>query len=392
MSTDDSTLVMPGFANTHSHAFQRLLRGDVQHRDPTSTDSFWTWRDRMYAHANALDLEQLEAAARLTYIECLESGYTAVGEFHYLHHDPRGTPYPDPVATSLAHLNAARQTGIRITLLWCVYARGGFDRPLSHAQRRFATPSLASVEEALDRLAPHVDGLRSRLGLAIHSVRAVPRAWLGPLASLARDRGLPLHVHASEQRREVEDCLSHEGLSPVKLLEAEGVLHPTTTLVHATWLDDADLDALVRSQSVVALCPTTEGDLGDGLPRLRDLHTNGIRLCIGSDSHAVIDPFAELRMAEHLARLTTGERCVLTDASGQVAPALAAIGSGHGYTSLGLDPQGDRVDLDLGARLFTATRDHRATALTSGHPGLVKHVEVLGERVVDEGRHIARPG
>ncbi len=389
-AADSSYLSLEGFANSHSHAFQRLLRGQVQQRDPNRADSFWTWRDRMYQHANALDLDALERAARLTYVECLESGYTAIGEFHYLHRDIDGSPYADPIATSLAHLRAARDTGIRLTLLFCVYVRGGFDRPLSPAQRRFETRSLDEVKRAIDLLSPHFDGRRTRLGLAIHSVRAVPREWLGPLAELARARDLPLHIHASEQKREVEECLAREGLTPVRLLAAEDILSPTTTVVHATWLDDADLDALERSRTLVALCPTTEGDLGDGIPRLQDLHRRGIRLCIGSDSHAVIDPFAELRAAEHLARLATLERCVLTDATGAVAPTLQAMGSANGYSSLRLDARGDRVHLDLGARLFECTGDHIATALTSGHPGIISRVEVDHELVVDHGRHLIR--
>lgn len=383
-----STLALPGFANVHSHAFQRLMRGEVQRRDPARADTFWTWRERMYAHANTLDLDALEAAARLVYIECLEGGFTAVGEFHYLHHAPDGRPYEDPVAAAKVHLRAARAAGIRMTLIWCVYARGGFDREPSAGQRRFLTRHLGEVERALDALAPEVDGALTRLGLAIHSVRAVPREWLGPLAELAARRALPLHVHASEQRAEVEDCIDHTGLSPIALLAAHGVLGPTTTVVHGTWLDDEDVALLARHRALVALCPTTEGDLGDGIARVAELHAAGVRLCIGSDSHAVIDPFAELRLVEYLARVTTRRRCVLTDETGAVAPALAAVGSAHGYTSLGLSSDGDRVELDASDRVFEASADPIATAFVGGHRGLVARTIVDGQVVVEGGRWI----
>lgn len=385
-----STLTLPGFANVHSHAFQRLMRGEVQRRHLGAADAreatFWTWRERMYAHANRLGLEAIEAAALLCYVECLEGGYTAVGEFHYLHHAPDGTPWPDPLAASKAHLRAAEAAGIRLTLLWCVYAQGGFGLPPSEAQRRFVTRSLGEVEAALDGLGDAVGGL-ARAGLAIHSVRAVPRAWLGPLAEMARARGLPLHVHAAEQRREVTACREHCGLSPIALLAAEGVLGETTTVVHGTWLDDDDIALLAKHRTWVALCPTTEGDLGDGVPRVAELHAAGVRLCIGSDSHAVIDPFAELRAAEYLGRVRAERRCVLSDAAGEVAPVLLAVGCDHGHAALGWpEAADDVVELDLGDRVFEGVSDPLATALVGGHRGLVRRVVVGGRAVVEGGR------
>lgn len=385
-----STLVLPGFANVHSHAFQRLMRGEVQRRDPARSDTFWTWRERMYAHANRLDLQALEEAARLVYIECLEGGYTAIGEFHYLHHDPSGAPWPDPVAAARVHLKAARDAGIRMTMLWCVYARGGFDRPTTDGQRRFITRELREVEAALDRLAADAtiaeSGARARLGLAIHSVRAVPREWLGPLAELARERGLPLHVHAAEQRKEVEDCRAHTGLTPVALLAAEAVLGEGTTIIHGTWLDDADITLLAAHDTLVGLCPSTEGDLGDGIPRVADLQAAGVRMCIGTDSHAVIDPFYEVRTIEYLARVSGERRCVLTNADGEVAPVLTAIGSGNGYRSLGWTTGSDTVELDLSDRVFEGQTDALSTALLGGHRGLVTRTTVAGRIVVDGGR------
>ncbi len=403
-----AAISLPGFANAHSHAFQRALRGTVERRDPARTDTFWTWRERMYALANGLDLQGLEAVTRACYAECLEAGYTAIGEFHYVHHRPDGGPYDDPVATARAVLRAARQVGIRVTLLWTVYARGGFDAPLSPAQARFGAPSLDAVRRALDALAGDVDGRMSALGLAIHSVRAVPPEWLGPLAREARQRGLPLHAHVSEQPAEVAACREATGLSPVGLLHREGVLGPGFTAVHGTWLDDEDIALLAASGATVALCPTTEGNLGDGFPRTRDLARAGVPLAVGSDSHAVIDPFAELRALEYQARAATGTRAVLTDASGEVAPALLRVGHDAGYAALGLPDDGDLVTLDASARALSSplpadpahtpdheesqhetaqiSRDRLATALTAGHPGLVDEVTVAGEVRVRRGR------
>jgi formimidoylglutamate deiminase len=383
---------IPGFANVHSHAFQRLLRGRVQKRDPSRPDTFWTWREAMYAVAGRLDLEGLEATARRTFIECLEAGYTAVGEFHYLHHRPDGGPWPDPLAASRALLRASRQAGIRMTLLWTVYARGGFDTPPTPVQRRFCVSSIDEVREALDRLAPVVDGARSAVGLALHSVRAVPREWLGPLAEEARSRGLVLHVHAAEQPAEVEATMRVTGLSPIGLLASEGVLGPRTTLVHATWLDDDDVQRIASTSSTVCVCPTTEGDLGDGVPRAAELHARGVLLSIGSDSHAVIDPFSEVRMLEYGARAATGRRCILINESGEVAPALKKVAHDNGYRSLDLEAGGDVV-LDDGHPVLEGVSgddDRLAAVFTAGHPGLVRQVEVAGEVVVLDGVHVER--
>ncbi|MGB0588797.1 MAG: formimidoylglutamate deiminase [Myxococcota bacterium] len=381
-------MTLPGIANVHSHAFQRHLRGDVQRRDMSQADTFWTWRERMYDLALKLDLDGLEAAARLTFLECLEAGYTAVGEFHYVHHGPDGRPYSDPVATSRAMMRAARQVGIRLTLLWTAYARGGFDVPLSARQARFRASEPAEVERALDALLPEVDGERIALGLALHSVRAVPPAWLAPLTEVARIRGLPIHAHVSEQPQEIAACRDATGLSPVGLLAREGVLGPDFTAVHATWLDDEDVSLLSTSGATVCLCPTTECDLGDGVPRTADLFEAGVPLCIGSDSHAVIDPFAELRMVEYQARAATGRRCVVVDEEGAVAPALIQAGHTHGYRALGLRGDGDRVTFRDDARALQGVSDVAAAALTAGHPGLVDRVEVAGETLVISGRHV----
>jgi formimidoylglutamate deiminase len=390
------TTSCPAFANAHSHAFQRRLRGLVQRGSPNleggTADSFWTWREGMYAVAAGLDLTAFEAAARETFAECLEAGYTAIGEFHYLHH-PLGTS-DDGLEASLALMRAARQTGIRLRLLVTAYARGGFGLPLSERQRRFETPTLGGFEALLDRLEAvrtASDAGRVELGVAIHSVRAVPRSWLGPLAALARARGLPLHVHASEQPAEVEMTMKHEGLTPIGLLDREGVLGPTCSVVHATWCDDDDLARLAQSGTTVVICPTTEGDLGDGFPRTEAMWQRGVPIAIGSDSHAVIDPLAELRTLETEARAGTGRRCVLTAADGGLVGPLLAIGGANGRRALGfaVDGHGDEVTFDDTRRFFSqcAPEDRLAAALLGGDRGLVDVVRVAGEVVVEGGRH-----
>jgi formimidoylglutamate deiminase len=347
----------------------------------------------MYAVAASLDLQAFEAAARETFAECLEAGYTAIGEFHYLHH-PLETS-DDGLEASLALMRAARQTGIRLRLLVTAYARGGFDLPLSERQRRFETATLEGLEALVDRLEASrtaADRGRVELGLAIHSVRAVPQGWLGPLAARARARSLPLHVHAAEQPAEVEMTLRHEGTTPIGLLDREGVLGPDCAVVHATWCDDDDLARLARSGATVVLCPTTEGDLGDGFPRTDAMWERGVPMAIGSDSHAVIDPFAELRTLEAQARAKTGRRCVVTAPDGDLVGPLLAIGSANGRRALGFaaDGHGDEVVLDGARRFFSdcAEEDRLAAALLGGDRGLIDVVRVGGEVLVEGGRHL----
>jgi formimidoylglutamate deiminase len=388
------TLTCPAFANAHSHAFQRRLRGRVQRGSAGSDDSFWTWREGMYAVAAGLDLAGLEASARATFAEGLEAGYTAIGEFHYLHHPGQTSDRGE--ASARAMLRAARQTGIRLRLLLTAYVTGGFEQPLSERQRRFETPSLADFEALLDAVMadiPSGEAGRLGVGVAIHSVRAVPRSWFGPLAAMARARGLPLHVHASEQPAEVEMTRRHAGCSPIALLDAEGVLGPDCSVVHATWCDDDDLARLARSGATVVLCPTTEGDLGDGFPRTEAMWRRGIPLAIGSDSHAVIDPLAELRTLETQARAGTGKRCVIAEPGGDLTGPLLAVGGPNGRRSLGFAEvgHGDAVTFDTARRFFSecAPEDALAAALLGGDRGLVDTVCVGGEVLVSAGRHVA---
>jgi formiminoglutamate deiminase len=385
-----SNVVLKGFVNVHSHAFQRALRGRVQSKDPSRKDTFWTWREAMYDLANSFDLNRIESIARLCYMECLEAGYTAVGEFHYLHHAPDGSQWPDRTAASQALIRAAKQTGIRLALLWTVYQQGGFSKALESGQKRFSAGDLDSVWSSIDSLLSEQKAERMHVGLALHSVRAVPEDWLGPLVEGARARGLRIHAHVSEQVLENQECLQATGLTPIALLAKHGVLGSDFTAIHATWISDEDLQLLSKHDATVGLCPTTEGDLGDGVPRTADLHQAGVRMCIGSDSHAVIDPFCELRFLEYQARAQTQSRCVLADDEGFVAPVLARIGSENGLHSLGFKTNTDLVRIQDDATAMQETSTPFETAIMSGHPGLISSVEVAGTEVVTMGRHHLR--
>ncbi|WP_163506441.1 formimidoylglutamate deiminase [Fodinicola acaciae] len=344
-------LVVPGFANTHSHAFHRALRG----RTHDAAGTFWTWRERMYALANALDPELVYLLARAVYAEMLAAGYTAVGEFHYLHHKPDGRSYEDdPYAMTAALHKAATDVGIRLTLLDTCYLSAGInaDRtpiPLADEQKRFTDGSVQAWSwrwKSLQEAFP--DDSAFRLGAAIHSVRAVPAAAIETIMSTV-DGDTPLHVHLSEQPAENEETLAAYGKTPTTLLSDHKVLGPRTTAVHATHLTDTDIEILGESRTNIAFCPTTEADLADGIGPAGRLHDAGARLVIGSDQHAQIDPVAELRALEYGERLLSGTRAT-GDKTGHSAgrrvrfsPAeLVRFGAANGYRALGL-PGGQLV-------------------------------------------------
>ncbi|CAM3459210.1 formimidoylglutamate deiminase [Kibdelosporangium persicum] len=292
-------LVLPGFANAHSHAFHRALRG----RTHADGGTFWTWRTGMYALAGKLDPDSYRKLATAVYAEMALAGVTCVGEFHYVHHAPGGVPYADPNAMAEALRQAAHDAGIRVTLLDTCYLAGGIDQPLAPGQLRFSDGSV-------DAWASRVSALRSDstllAGAAIHSVRAVPRPALREVVS-AWPAG-PLHVHLSEQPAENEACFAAYGLSPTELLASVGALSARTTAVHATHLSTEDIMLLGSTRTGACFCPTTEADLADGIGPARELADAGSVLSLGSDQHAVIDPLLEARALEHGERLRTGQR------------------------------------------------------------------------------------
>ncbi|MGH3322424.1 MAG: formimidoylglutamate deiminase, partial [Streptosporangiaceae bacterium] len=292
-------LVIPGLANAHSHAFHRALRG----RTHAGAGDFWAWRERMYAVAARLDPDSYYALARAVYAEMALAGITTVGEFHYLHHAPGGSPYANPNAMGYAPAAAARDAGVRLTLIDACYLHADVDgSPLRGAQVRFGDGSVGAW-------AARVDDLRApRVGAAVHSVRALQPAEIAEIAAWAGERAAPLHLHLSERARENDACLSVHGRTPTRLVADAGGLGPRTVAVHATHLEEDDVALLGAHRTRVCLCPTTERDLADGVGPARRLVDAGGRLCLGSDSHAVVDLFEEARAVELNQRLVTGER------------------------------------------------------------------------------------
>ncbi|MCO1657473.1 formimidoylglutamate deiminase [Pseudonocardia humida] len=367
-------VALPGFANVHSHAFHRALRGRTHDRGGT----FWTWRERMYAVAGRLDPDSYRALATAAYAEMALAGVSAVGEFHYLHHGPGGRPYDDPHVMSRALVDAAAAAGVRLTLLDTCYLAGGLDadghRPLEGVQRRFGDGDAHSWAARAAAGPAH--------GVAVHSVRAVPRAALVTVAEVAAGR--PLHVHLSEQPAENAACLAAHGLTPTALLESEGLLGPTTTAVHATHLTGADIAALGASGTGACLCPTTERDLADGIGPAVELAVAGAPLSLGSDQHAVVDLVEEARALEMHARLASGER-------GRFRPddLLAALtrhsAIGGSDAGLAVGAPADLVALRTDT-VRTAGADP-AQVLLAATAADVDTVLVGGEVVVREGRH-----
>jgi formimidoylglutamate deiminase len=305
------TLTLPGFVNAHSHAFQRALRGRTEGED------FWGWREAMLGLARGLTPEQVRSGYVQVYREMLAAGYTAVGEFHYL-----------GLAEAHSAVEAAAEAGIEIVLLLAAYGRGGVER--------FRQGSVAEYLEQLEAM--RAAGVR--VGLAPHSVRACPRSWLEELGAYAAGESMPLHVHADEQPREIEECLAEHGLRPVELLAETGCLGPHTTVIHATHANERELDLLAESGTRVCVCPTTEANLGDGFVPAEELCERGIGMCVGSDSNVRIDPLEELRELEGIARRRAGRRNVISVST------LLCCGADEGAAALGLERWAD-VEVDL---------------------------------------------
>lgn len=377
-------LVVPGLANTHSHAFHRALRGRTQRERGT----FWTWRDQMYDVAARLDPETYLALARATYREMAAAGITCVGEFHYLHHQPDGSRYADPNEMGQALVHAAREAGLRITLLDTLYLSSGFGAAPEGAQVRYSDGSVEEWTDRVSGLEARFDRVSSteRLGAAVHSVRAVPARDLDAVASWVGQR--PFHVHLSEQVAENDACHEAYGVTPARLLADHDLLRPTTSLVHATHLTDDDVALIGGARAFASFCPTTERDLGDGIGPSRQLHDAGARLTLGSDSHAVIDPFEEMRALELDERLATRQRGHWS------APELLTAATVDGHASLGWDDAGSiavgqRADLVVvdpaSPRTAGAGRDEGAVVFAATAED-VQRVMADGRWIIEEGQ------
>lgn len=373
-------VVLPGFANAHSHAFHRALRG----RTHTGRGSFWTWRERMYEVAERLTPDSYLALARAAYAEMALAGVTVVGEFHYLHHGPGGTPYDDPNAMAHALHQAATEAGVRLTLLDACYLHGAIGQELTGAQRRFGD---CDVHGWAQRVGELRDAPGFRVGAAVHSVRAVEPSAIGTVAAWADEHDRPLHVHLSEQPGENAACRAAYGVSPTRLLADAGALGPRTTAVHANHVDTDDVRLLGAAGASVCACPSTEQDLADGLSPTAALQAAGSPLCLGSDQHAVVDLLAEARLLEMHERLRSGERGAFDPAS------LVATLTRAGHRALGWPGHGriaERAPADLVAVRTDTVRTAGAEAsqlVMAATAADVDTVVVGGRVVVEHGRH-----
>ncbi|RDI55365.1 formimidoylglutamate deiminase [Nocardia mexicana] len=361
-------LTVPGFANAHSHAFHRALRG----RTHDDRGSFWTWRERMYAVAGRLRPDSYYRLARGVFAEMVSAGYTSVAEFHYLHHPGRGQRYADPNEFSHALVAAAAEAGIRLTLLDTCYLAGGFGLPTEGVQARFDDGDAERWAERVHAFRPAGDLVVT--GAAVHSVRAVPAEQLPVVVAGAAGR--PLHVHVSEQPRENTDCLAFHGCTPTALLSAAGALTANTVAVHVTHPTPEDIATLARARARVCLCPSTESDLGDGIGPARAMSDAGIRLCLGSDGQSVIDPWFEARALEWHERLASGRRGrfdvteLLSAATAHEAagwPGVGALGPGWGADLVHINERSPRIaGTDGAGTLFAASAADVTDVMVAG--------------------------
>ena len=388
---------LPGLVNAHSHAFQRAIRGRTEHRSPGhESDDFWSWREQMYAAAMRLSPEGVFAVSRMCFLEMALTGTTAVGEFHYLHRDADGCAYADP--NELAHrvIAAAKEVGIRIALLRVAYARAGFQLPPNPLQRRFIDPDVETHLDISERLRGSCADDAAWVGAAPHSVRAADRSWIEKIATWARSRELPLHMHVSEQPKEIRDCRAEHGVTPVGLLAQLGVLGPRFTAVHAVHLDEADKNALRESGATICACPTTERNLGDGI-----LDPEVTPIALGSDSQVQIDPLEDARELEYHQRLQKLERAVLAPRDGRggrsglaarlfecaSANGARSIASGSGKLEVGQPADFFTVDLDDASIAGAREDDLLAAIVFSLERTAIRDVVVRGTRVIEDGRH-----
>jgi formimidoylglutamate deiminase len=389
--------VLPGMPSLHSHAFQRAMAGLTETRG-AADDDFWSWRELMYRFVGRLDPRQALAVARHLYIEMLKCGYTAVAEFHYVHNTPDGTPYARPAELSLAHVQAAREAGIAITLMPSLYTYGNFGgRPLAPRQARFHSDATRVLELVAAVRAAAPGDPEVLTGVAPHSLRAVDLDGLQDLIAGLQPAS-PIHIHVAEQTREVEDSVAFSGQRPVEWLLEHLPVDRRWCLVHATHLNAAETASLARSGAVAGLCPSTEGNLGDGIFPMQDYRKHGGRWGIGGDSHVCRDPFEELRLLEYVQRLVERRRNLTTGRSPAVGTTLWLEACAGGAQALGRNMgalrAGARADLVVldGGHVDIQGRSGDAianTAIFAGAEAVVRDVMVAGRWPVREGRHAA---
>ncbi len=394
--------LLPGLVNAHSHAFQRVIRGRTEHRTGKGRDNFWTWREMMYAAATRLAPQDIYDASRMTFLEMALGGVTAVGEFHYIHNAPAGTPYDDPNLLSKEVIRAARDVGMRIALLRVAYARSGFRSPPNEKQARFMEPTpeiyLRNVEKLNAELGRD-EAQSAWVGLAPHSVRAVPLPYLREIFQYAKAHDFPVHMHIAEQPAEIKACMEEYGRRPVTLLETEGLLDECFTGIHGIHITAEEARMIARANAMICACPTTERNLGDGVVPADLFFKEGVRISLGADSHTQIDLLEDARELEYNMRLNKLKRVVLhpeDDSPSALAASLFDCASLHGAQSIGT--QGGTLKPGYPADFFTIDLDDPSVAGASPDDLLshivfslsltaVRDVYVGGNPVVEDGRH-----
>ena len=393
--------VFPGLVNSHSHAFQRVIRGRTEYRTSESRDSFWTWREMMYSAAQRLTPEDIYDASRMAFLEMALSGITSVGEFHYLHHAANGQPYEDPNLLAKEVVRAAQDVGLRIALLRVAYARSGFETDPNPQQQRFIEVEPEVYLKNLDRLIADLGSSATTwAGMAPHSVRAVPLNYLRTIITFGNSRNLPIHMHVAEQPAEISACIAEYGRSPVALLATEGLLNEHFTAVHAIHVTPKAVAMMAQARALVCACPTTERNLGDGVVPVDLYFQNDVRVALGTDSHAQIDLLEDARELEYNLRLQKMERAVLSPETNQTRSGLAArlfecatlrgaesIGSPGGELRDGRAADFFTVDLDDPSIAGAAEDDLLASVVFSLSRTAVMDVYVGGQRIVEDGKH-----
>ena len=398
--------LMPGLVNAHSHAFQRVIRGRTEHRTQNALenkrDSFWTWREMMYSAATRLGPDDVYDASRLAFLEMALSGITAVGEFHYLHQAKDGTEYEDPNLLAKEVMRAASDVGLRIALLRVAYARSGYESDPDTQQVRFIEADPQLYLKRVDQLRSDCAGSEGRawVGVAPHSVRAVPLDYLKEVIRYGNEQRLPIHMHVAEQPAEVSVCIQEHGRSPVALLASEGLLSEHFTAVHAIHVTPKAIHAIADSRAMVCACPTTERNLGDGVVPADLFMNEGVRIALGSDSHAQIDLLEDARELEYHLRLQKMERAVLSPWTDHSRSALAtrlfdcatfsgaeSIGAPGGALVAGRAADFFTIDLNDPSVVGVAGDDLLAAIVFGLSKTAVREVVIGGKQVVSEGRH-----
>jgi formimidoylglutamate deiminase len=395
--------ILPGLINCHSHSFQRVIRGRTEHRTTADRDTFWTWREAMYHAARLLSPEDIYRVARMAFLEMLISGITTVGEFHYLHNAPDGSRYEDANLLGLQVIRAANEIGVRLAFLRTAYVRAGWQKAGNPGQARFITPEPETFLTDTDALRRSITKYSKPgfcwLGIAPHSIRAVPIEYLAKIRTYAHANSLPVHMHVAEQPAEIDECLGEYGLRPVELLRQREVLDASFTAIHAIHINKDEIRYLGNAKARVCACPTSERNLGDGAVPADRLGEAGVDICFGSDSNMQIDLLEDARLLEYHLRMNKLERAVLAPSSGEDQLAQLLFVSATEKGAAALKAPGGILEVGRPADFFTVDLNDVSIA-GAGRGSLlnnivfslertaVREVFVNGESVIQDGRHV----